>query len=127
VLKTDPRTWTDQRHVEGLNAERLAADLLARCGYEVVEHRFRLHHHDIDLIARRGPIVVFVEVRYRANGRFGTPAQSVTARKRLDLARSAGAWLQRYGRPGDCARFDVIGVMGDRVEWLQSAFRPGWR
>lgn len=127
MLKSSPSTWTDARHREGVNAEQLAADLLHRCGYQVVEHRFRLHHHDIDLVARRGAVVVFVEVRYRANRRFGTPAESVTARKRLDLARAAAAWLQRFGRPGDSARFDVIGVMGDRVEWLQSAFRPGWR
>jgi putative endonuclease len=127
VLKTDPATWTDPRHRDGLAAEELAAELLDRCGYEVLAHRWRVHRHEIDLIARRGAIVVFVEVRRRASLRYGSPMESVTARKRQDLARAAGAWLQRHGRPGDAARFDVIGVVGDRVEWQQSAFRPGWR
>jgi putative endonuclease len=127
VLRTDPATWTDPRHREGVAAEQLAADLLRRCGYQLLAHRFTSHRHDIDLIARRGSIVVFVEVRQRSGTRYGTPAQSVTARKRLELARAASAWLQRHGRPGDAARFDVIGVVGDRIEWLQSAFRPGWR
>jgi len=121
VLRTDPSTWTDQRHINGLDAERLAAELLERCGYEVLAHRYRVHRHDIDLIARRGSIVVFVEVRWRASTRYGSPMETVTARKRLDLARAASAWLQRHGRPGDAARFDVVGVVGDRVEWLQSA------
>lgn len=127
MLKSDPQTWTDQRHIDGVAAERLAAGLMERCGYEILAHRFRYHRHDIDLVARRGSTVAFVEVRQRASNRYGTPAQSVTARKRMELARAASAWLQRHGRPGDAARFDVIGVVGDRVEWLQSAFRPGWR
>lgn len=127
MIKTDPSTWTDIRHREGLAAETMAAELLEKCGYEVLEQRFQWHHHDIDLVARKGSVVVFVEVRYRHSTRYGTPAETVGPGKRLDLARAASAWLQRHGRPGDVARFDVIGVVGDRVEWLQSAFRPGWR
>lgn len=127
MLKSDPATWADVRHREGEAAEQLAAELLTRCGYEVIERRYQWHHHDIDIVARQGPVVVFVEVRYRHSPRFGMPAETVTARKRADLARAAASWLQRHGRPGDGARFDVIGVLGERVEWLQSAFRPGWR
>lgn len=127
VLKTDPRTWTDPRHIAGVAAETMAAELVERCGYQVLAHRFRYHRHDIDLVARRGSVVAFIEVKQRRSTRYGTPAESVTARKRLDIVRAATAWLQRHGRPGDAARFDVIGVVGDRVEWLQSAFRPGWR
>ncbi len=127
MLKTNPASWSDPRHVDGCNAELYAAGLLKRCGYDVIEHRYRLHHHDIDLVARKGSLVVFVEVRYRLNNTFGTPAESVTYRKQADLTRTARAWMARNARPGDFARFDVIGIQGDRVEWLQSAFRPGWR
>ena len=127
MLKSDPNTWTDPRHRAGLAAERLAADLLRREGYRVLEHRFRFHRHDVDLVARRGATVVFVEVKARANSAFGAGTEAVTPRKRLELTRAASAWLQRHGGPGDGARFDVIAVDGDRVEWLQSAFRPGWR
>jgi putative endonuclease len=127
MLRSDPATWTDPRHLEGLRAERLAAELLRREGYEVIEHRYRHHRHDVDLVARRGSIVVFVEVKARRGQEFGSPLQAVTPRKQQSLWRAAASWLQRYGRPGDAARFDVISVEGDRVEWLQSAFRPGWR
>ncbi len=127
MLRSDPSTWTDRRHQEGLEAEVYAAGLLKRCGYDIVEHRYRFGHHDVDIVARKGAMVVFVEVRYRLNNRFGTPAESVTHRKQQDLARVARLWMARNARPGDFARFDVVGVQGDRVEWLQSAFRPGWR
>ncbi len=127
MLKSDPSTWSDPRHQHGLEAEVYAAQLLKRCGYDIVEHRYRLHHNDIDIVARKGCMVVFVEVRYRLNNRFGTPAESVGPGKRHDLVRLARLWMARNGRPGDFARFDVIGIQGDRVEWLQSAFRPGWR
>ncbi|OGT92494.1 MAG: YraN family protein [Gemmatimonadetes bacterium GWC2_71_9] len=127
MLKSDPSTWTDPRHRAGVAAERLAAELLRREGYEVLEHRYRFHRHDVDLVARRGATVVFVEVKVRTGTAYGGAAQAITPRKRLELTRAASAWLQRHGRPEDGARFDVIAVDADRVEWLQSAFRPGWR
>jgi putative endonuclease len=127
VLRTDPSTWTDPRHRAGVEAERLVAEVLKAQGYQVLEHRYRYHRHDVDLVARRGSVVAFVEVKTRSGFSHGSPLEAVTRRKRLDLARAAAAWLQRHGRPGDAARFDVVAVDGDRVEWLQSAFRPGWR
>jgi putative endonuclease len=127
VLKSDPSTWTDARHRRGVEAELAAAALLRGQGYRILEHRWRFHRHDVDLIARFGATVVFVEVRARSSDRFGGPAESVTGRKQALLARSAACWLQRYGLPGDTARFDVVAVRGDRLEWLRGAFRPGWR
>lgn len=127
MLKTDPSTWTDRRHRMGASAEQEAARLLTSQGYEILERRFRFHRHDVDLVARRGSIVVFLEVKARLNDDFGSPLESVTAVKQSRIARAAAAWLQRFGRPGDVCRFDVVALQGDRVEWLQSAFRPGWR
>jgi len=127
VLRTDPSTWTDARHRAGVDAELAAAELLRGQGYRILEHRYRFHRNDVDLVARFGATVVFVEVRSRSGDRFGTPEASVTAAKQARLARSAAAWLQKFGQPGDTARFDVIAVQGDRISWLQAAFRPGWR
>ena len=127
MLKTDPSTWTDLRHRAGVAAELAAADLLRGQGYRILEHRWRFHRHDVDLIARFGATVVFVEVRARSSARFGSPAASVTGRKQALLVRSAASWMQKYGLPGDTARFDVVAVQGDRIDWLRSAFRPGWR
>ncbi len=127
MLKSDPATWTDPRHRLGVAAEREVIALLRREGYHVLAHRWRLHRHDVDVIARRGAVVVFAEVKARRWSSFGRGIEAVTARKQRELVRAAAAWLQRRGRPGDVARFDVIVVEGARIEWLQGAFRPGWR
>ena len=127
MIKTDPETWTDQRHRDGEAAERKAADLLIENGYVVLEQRYRFHRHDIDLVARRGSIVVFVEVKARGSSRYGSALQAIHARKQRELVRAASAWLQRNGKPGDVARFDAIVFERGKVEWLQSAFRPYWR
>ncbi len=127
MIKTDPDSWTDARHRDGEAAERRAAELLIENGYVVLEQRYRFHRHDIDLVARRGSLVVFVEVKTRGASRYGRAVQAVHARKQRELVRGASAWLQRHGKPGDVARFDVIVFEGGKAEWLQSAFRPGWR
>ena len=127
MLKTDPSSWTDPRHKAGVEAEAKAAAMLRREGYRVLEQRYRFLRHDIDLVARLGRTVVFVEVKLRKSAEFGTAAEAITGRKRRELVRAASAWLQRHGRPDDVARFDVVTVDGKEMVWLQNAFRPGWR
>ena len=127
VIRTDPDTWKDKRHRDGAEAERRAADLLIENGYVVLEQRYRVHRHDIDLVARRGSTVVFVEVKLRASRRFGLAVETVRPDKQRELVRAASAWLQRHGKPGDVARFDVVAIQGGKLTWLQSAFRPLWR
>jgi putative endonuclease len=127
VIKTDPQTWTDKRHRDGEAAERQAAELLIENGYVVLEQRYRFHKHDIDLVARRGSVVAFVEVKARRSRRFGAAVETVNRKKQNELVRAASAWLQRHGKPGDVARFDVVAIQAGKVEWLQSAFRPLWR
>ena len=127
MLKSDPALWKDARHRAGALAESVAADTMRRQGYRVLEQRFRYRHSDVDLVARRGSLVVFVEVKSRTDGRFGTASEAVTARKQANVVRAASVWLSRHARPADAARFDVITVEGGHVEWVQDAFRPGWR
>jgi putative endonuclease len=127
MLKSDPTTWSDPRHQAGVEAEQRAAEMLRRAGYRVLEQRYRFLRHDIDLVARQGRLVAFVEVKLRTNPGWGTAAEAITGRKRRELARAATAWLQRHGRPDDVARFDVVTVDGKEMVWIQNAFRPGWR
>ena len=127
MLKSDPSSWRDPRHRLGVEAENLAAAAMRVQGYQVLEQRFRYRHHDVDLVARRGRVIVFVEVKSRAGDGFGAPAEAVTARKQADVVRAASVWLSRHATPWDAVRFDVITVKDGRLEWLQDAFRPGWR
>lgn len=101
---------------------------LTSCGWHIEAHRFRLRHHDVDLIARRDGLVAFIEVKTRGGAGWGSPAESVGWRKRRRVARVAEVWRDRYGRPADVYRFDVVEVWvgrggAYRVEHLADAWR----
>jgi len=127
--------WEDPRPQRGMAGERLALAWLTSCGWQIEAHRFRVGRHDLDLVARRGQTVAFVEVKTRTAGGAGTPAEAVGPRKQATLARVAECWRQRHGKPGDSYRFDVVAVTlgprGPRVEHIRDAWRlrsgPGMR
>jgi len=96
-------------------------------GWEIVAHRFRVGRGEIDIVARRGALVVFVEVKARQGDGFGSPFEAVTGPKRREVVKLARAWIERCGRPGDVYRFDCIGLSAGRLEHVEDAFRPGWR
>lgn len=120
--------WEDQRQVLGLRGEQEAMAYLISCGYEIEAHRHRMRRHDIDLIARRGNLVVFVEVKTRRGHAFGTPLEAISRRKQQSIARVADLWRIRFGRPDDVYRFDLIGVDAGpagsvEIEHVEDAWR----
>ena len=126
-LRSDPAEWKDERHKRGLAAEQQAIRYLLSCGWRIVAHRFRVGHKEIDLIARQGSLVSFIEVKSRRGDAFGSPLQAVTGVKRRELVTAAWVWVDRYGRPSDVYRFDCITLVNNRLEHVADAFRPGWR
>jgi putative endonuclease len=102
--------WEDERHVLGLEGERIALAYLSSCGWAVEAHRFKLGRHDLDLIIRKGRSVAFVEVKTRRSYCCGSGLEAVSRRKQRDIARVASAWVLRYGRPDDEYRFDLVSV-----------------
>jgi putative endonuclease len=120
------------RHRDGWEAEIRAGRWLQRRGWRIEAHRWRLGHHDLDLIARQGELVAFVEVKARRSSTFGTGAEAVGQRKRQVIERVAWSWILRHGRPGDQYRFDVVvltakGDGAQSLEQFADAWRPGWR
>lgn len=107
---TPTEEWADERQLLGLWGEREAMAYLISCGYEIEAHRHRMRRHDIDLIARRGNIVAFVEVKTRRGHAFGTPLESVNRRKQQSIAKVADLWRIRFGHRDDVYRFDLIAV-----------------
>ena len=83
----------------------------------LAEFAYRSGHRDIDLVVEREGTVAFVEVKARRGREFGDPVEAVNWNKQKQLARSASVWIDRHGRPAECYRFDVVGVLveGDRV------------
>src|SRR5256884_9527172 len=81
----------------------------------------------IDLIARQGNWVVFIEVKARRGTAFGSPPEAVTGAKRRELVKAARVWVDRHGRPADVYRFDCIALIDNKLQHRADAFRPGWR
>ncbi len=83
-----------KRKTTGIIGERLAADFLIKQGYEIIETDFRCKEGEVDIIAKDGNYLVFVEVRAKNNLTFGSPEESVTARKK-DHLRSVARVINR--------------------------------
>jgi putative endonuclease len=105
----------DKRQALGLSGEDLASAELQRRGYAILERRYRTRFGEIDIIARDGPTIVFVEVKARLTGDFGGGAAAVTAWKQRRIAEMAVDYLSRH-RLHDCpCRFDVVAIDFDRT------------
>lgn len=105
---------TRRRQQVGHAGESAARRYLQKSGHRMVETNYRCLYGEIDLIVTHGDLLVFVEVRTRTGGSFGTPAQSITAEKLDRLQKVALYYMQRrFGREVPC-RFDLIAVQMDR-------------
>lgn len=111
----------------GARGERLAEAFLARRGLALECRNYRCRYGEVDLIMREGTRWVFVEVKTRRSLDFGSPGESVTARKQGQIARAALHFLfERQAPEGPC-RFDVVEVLlaprnAPQVRHLQAAF-----
>jgi putative endonuclease len=114
--RADPR-----RQADGATAEALAARHLERRGLAVIARNVRSRFGEIDLVARDGDVLVFVEVRLRRSARFGGAAASITAAKRERLVKAAEGYLATLARVPPC-RFDAVlldGLDDTRIDWLR--------
>lgn len=94
----------------GDRGEEIAGAFLRKKGYLIVEVNYRIARGELDIIARDGATLVFVEVKSGRSAQFGPPESWVTPRKQRQLGRLAAAYLQRHHLvEGDC-RFDVVAV-----------------
>jgi putative endonuclease len=106
--------------------EAVALAHLRGAGLQLLARNVRFKGGELDLVMRDGATVVFVEVRYRVNQRFGGGAASVDIRKRRKLVLAAQLFLQRHPVLAlQRCRFDVVDASGDplRLDWLRDAFR----
>jgi putative endonuclease len=113
---------TAARLALGAHGEDLAADWYERHGYEVVARNWRCRAGELDLVVRRGRELVFVEVKTRSSDRFGLPAEAVTARKQQRLRGLAVRFLAEAGGGASSLRFDVVAVLGGRIQVIEAAF-----
>ena len=86
-----------------------------------MSRNFRTRLGEIDLVARDGDTLVFVEVRMRSAGTFGGALESITPRKQRRIQAAAQQFLGRYRDPPRC-RFDVVALEQGDIRWLRAAF-----
>lgn len=112
-----------QRKEAGSAGEHAALGYLQNAGLKLVQRNFRCRRGEIDLVMMDGATLVLVEVRYRSSAQFGGAAASVTWRKQRRLVNAAEHLLMRRAdlrrHP---ARFDVIAIAPDQIEWIRGAF-----
>ena len=104
----------------GLLGEMRAAAYLRGQGMRILEKRFRATHGEIDLIAREGNTIVFVEVKTRPRGRLDSGLQAVNAEKRGHIRSAARDYLR--GRGETPFRFDVIEISAAGLRHIKNAF-----
>lgn len=104
------------------SGEDAAVALLVERGYQIVGRNVRLPGGEIDVVARDGETIVFVEVKARQSHRYGSALGAVDARKRRTLRKLAAEWLQLFA-PRSYARFDVVAADGTRLEHYRDAFQ----
>jgi len=95
----------------GSAGERIAAGHLRANGYHIVEKNYRSRFGEIDVIAKKGGTVVFVEVKLRGGDQYGRAAEFVDRKKREKLCKTALQWLAQNGAE-QAARFDIIEIYG---------------
>jgi putative endonuclease len=107
----------------GAAAEELAARHLLHHGLRIIERNFRVRGGEIDLIARDGKALVFVEVRLRTRSDFGGAAASITGKKQQRIILAASHYLQAHGEQPcrfDCILLDALDAKA--IEWIKGAF-----
>ncbi|MBB5348918.1 YraN family protein [Desulfoprunum benzoelyticum] len=118
---------SDKRIAFGKKGEDLAASHLLGLGYRILARNYRQRRGEIDIVARDGDCIVFIEVKSRmAGGRF-SPGEAITAQKRRQIARVAQMYLAAHRLHDIPARFDVVAVLLDaagqwRIDHIPNAF-----
>ncbi|MDE6801989.1 MAG: YraN family protein [Muribaculaceae bacterium] len=109
--------------------ENIATEHLIREGYAIVERNWRMEHFEIDIIATKGPRIIFVEVKTRTSADYD-PLEAVDTRKKARMIASANAYILSRNLPHE-VQYDIITIVGEpndyTLEHIPDAFWPSVR
>jgi len=106
----------------GRTAESDAVTWLKTHGFQIVERNVQFRAGEIDVVAREGETLCFVEIKARATANFGEAVRAVTRRKQRQITAAAALYLAATGFEGAC-RFDVLAMDGEAGGWRYSLIR----
>lgn len=112
---------TAGRAALGRSGEDRAAAWYQAQGFEVLARNWRVRAGELDLVARKGAVIVVCEVKTRSSSAFGHPLEAVTAAKAARIRRLAAQFLAEQGVRGQI-RFDVVAILGNELEVVEAAF-----
>jgi putative endonuclease len=107
----------------GFEKEREVVEYLKNLNYEILTTNFRTPFGEIDIVARRNKIVVFVEVKYRSSSSVAAPHEAVNSRKQRKIIKSAIMYIKQNNIK-ESVRFDIVSVRDGEIEIINSAFTP---
>jgi putative endonuclease len=107
----------------GRQGEEQACDYLRSRGVQVLQTRYRAADGEIDIIARDGAVLCFIEVKYRPQGRLGDGVQSVTPQKRQRMQRAALEYLRTHPHPPRW-RYDTLEITRAGIWYAKAAAQP---
>lgn len=100
----------------GAQWENVAADFLLQHSYEILERNFYYNHGEVDIVAKDGDELVFVEVKFRRTPKFGTPEEALTPKKQELLRRTAEGFVVERNMENISCRFDVVAIQLENGE-----------
>lgn len=111
----------------GQSGEDIAAALLGENGYRILARNYRCHCGEIDIIAKQGVTLVFLEVKTRTGMTYGSPSAAVTLKKQRQISKTAQYYLAVHNLFDAPARFDVVSIIIaphqlPRIEIIANAF-----
>ncbi|MBQ2063195.1 MAG: YraN family protein [Firmicutes bacterium] len=100
----------------GAFGERMAGEWMKQNGYAIIERNYRCRAGEIDIIACRGGVLVFAEVKTRTGDAFGMPAEAVDRRKQQHMRRAAQWYMNAHRIHDTTVRFDVVEILIDHLK-----------
>jgi putative endonuclease len=108
--------------LRGRRGERIACRFLLRQGFDILARRYRGRSGELDIIALEQDTLAFVEVKTRSSRKFGEPWEFVDWQKQQILRRTAEDFIADHDLGRYAYRFDIVSVLGDKVELFRNAF-----
>ncbi|MFH1154937.1 MAG: YraN family protein [Pseudomonadota bacterium] len=118
---------TGPKQIFGKQAEDLACNFLQNQGYVILERNFRTRFSELDIIARHGDTLVFLEVKARKTLSRGTPREAITPVKQQRIVKAASWYLAHHRLDQIRVRFDVVAIVDTSgkiaIDLIQNAFQ----
>lgn len=119
--------WDMANNELGTTGENMGVSFLKKEGFTILERNWRFGKAEIDIIASKEELMVFVEVKMRSSNHYGSPWQAVVKNKQTRIIKAADHYLKKTQWQGE-ARFDIISIVGSGVgaqlTYLKAAFYP---